>query len=86
MNSLYLSVSCVLPTISKSWLLPGKCGLAGRGGAGCGGGGGRGWKAESCKMWFSSRSVAILWVLMDRFVLSIILKNKLVLIKPIKWP
>ena len=38
MNSLYLSVSCVLPTISKSWLLPGKCGLAGRGGAGCGGG------------------------------------------------
>ena len=80
MNSLYLSVSCVLPTISKSWLLPGKCGLAGRGV------GGRGWKAQSCKMWFSSRSVAILWVLMDRFVLSIILKNKLVLIKPIKWP
>ena len=34
MNSLYLSISCVLPTISKSWSLPGKCGLAGWGGVG----------------------------------------------------
>lgn len=60
MNSLYLYISCVLPTISKSWSLPPKCGLVGWGGVVCG----RGGKVESCKVWFSSRSVAILWVLM----------------------
>ena len=69
MNSLYLSVSqkCVryCPQLVRAGHY---CQIVGwRGGARRGGGGEqeRGGKAESCKAWFPSRSVAILWVLME---------------------